>query len=308
QGSSPSLLWDQFQIGRRVFVTTKDGRVLPGVVAAPNTHFRRGDDVPIPEATVDDIWVDVGAETDKQAHAMGIENLCLVSQVGNVSLDRSPDNKKRWTGPGETLVMGSRIAMELSGDQSRSNGGTIVAWVAQGSAGGRGAENLARLWKPDRAIVLSPYAPAVADSGVVPTRVKWEPYVLVSGGSRADSLWQQQVAKRLSAVSTSARPQPRGTLIGRLGIPVAHGGVVARYVGSPGEFPGPKDYPDDADGLVMVDQPPLRAISSWPPTTPDQSTHRSTWEVLAPLVHAQGISEHEEAVRDTVLSLIPRSF
>jgi putative aminopeptidase FrvX len=306
QGSSPSLLWDQFHIGRRVFVTTKDGRVLPGVVAAPNTHFRRGDDIPIPEATVDDIWVDVGAESDKQAREMGIENLCVVSQVGHVVLDRSADDRQRWVGPGATLAMGSRMAMKLCQDRSGTNGETMVAWVAQGSAGGRGAESLARNWKPDRAIVIAPYVPASPDTGSAKWR--WEPYLVVSGGSRADSAWQEQVAKRLNSQSTPARVDPIGPVLSRLGIPVAEVGIVARYVGSPGEFPGPKDYPGGSDGAVLVNQPPLRSISKWPPPTPDPGTHEETWRVLAPLVHAQGISEYEGAVRDSVLSLIPKSL
>jgi putative aminopeptidase FrvX len=52
----------------------------------------------------------------------------------------------------------------------------------------------------------------------------------------------------------------------------------------------------------------MQSLWSWPPPAPPPATHRSTWGVLAPLVHAQGISEHEDAVRDTVLRLIPPSL
>ena len=60
-GTPLSALFDQFLVGRRILIYTRTG-VLPGVVACPSTHFRRGTDVPIPEATVNDLWVDVGAE------------------------------------------------------------------------------------------------------------------------------------------------------------------------------------------------------------------------------------------------------
>jgi len=308
QGSSPSLLWDQFQIGRRVFVTTKGGRVLPGVVAAPNTHFRRGDDVPIPEATVDDIFVDVGAESDKQARAMGIENLCLVSQVGNVALDRSSHAFDRWVGPGATLAWCSRMGAALGPAERQLNGEKDVVWVAQGSAAGRGVEAIARRIKADRAIVIAPYVPLLGDSGL--SNPNAQPFVLSNGVGRSDTLtaWVREVADFVGDWIGKARPDPVAAALGRMGIPVAQVGAMGRYPGSPGEYLNPKQFIVTDFGSAPEKSPPLRSLSIWPPSTPDPDAHRSTWDVLAPLVHAQGISEHEEAVRDTVLSLIPKSF
>jgi hypothetical protein len=113
QGTSASPLWDQFQVGRRVFVTTRDGRVLPGVVAAPNTHFRRGDDVPIPEATVDDLWVDVGAESEADVRRMGVEELSLVTQVGSIDEAEGVDSGDELVGLGSSIVLGSRLALPV---------------------------------------------------------------------------------------------------------------------------------------------------------------------------------------------------
>src|SRR5258705_9479996 len=80
-GTPASPLFDQFMVGRRVLVYTQDGPIPP-VVACPSTHFRRGADVPIPEATVDDLWVDVGAESERDAAAMGIALLDPVTAAG----------------------------------------------------------------------------------------------------------------------------------------------------------------------------------------------------------------------------------
>lgn len=289
QGSSPSLLWDEFQIGRRVFVTTKDGRVLPGVVAAPNTHFRRGDDVPIPEATVDDIYVDVGAENDKQARAMGIENLCVVSQVGNVQNGEGP-----FVGSGAILPTCSLWAVDVA---HRLEGEKVVAWIAQGSAGGRGAEEVARRIKPDRAIVIAPFVPASSDSAGRPSVMPGNRFFVAKSAGQADSSWSAEVATLFEHTNIrSARIDPIAVAISRTGIPVAEVGALCRYPGSPGEFAGP------------ISSQPITSLSNWPPRAPTSEFHHETWSVLAPLVHAQGISEHEETVRDTVLSLIPKSF
>jgi len=308
QGSSPSLLWDQFQIGRRVFVTTKDGRVLPGVVAAPNTHFRRGDDVPIPEATVDDIFVDVGAESDKQVREMGIENLCVVSQVGNISRSRASKSNESWVGPGSFLafesylvsaVYQSGLPVSLAPRSNRADevnlalGKPIVfAWIAQGSSGGRGVEAIVRRFKPDVALVIAPLVPVLSD-----TSAQERAHVVTPIGARADSLksWAQALAAWIDARIGGSRPDPISNAIDRLGVPVVQVGLNCAYPGSPGE-------------MSWNLGSPLRSLSNWPPETPDPGNHDATWNVLAPLVHAQGISEHEEAVRDTVLSLIPKSL
>jgi len=354
QGSSPSLLWDQFQIGRRVFVTTKDGRVLPGVVAAPNTHFRRGDDVPIPEATVDDIYVDVGAENDRQARAMGLENLCLVTQVGQpaTSLDEMVRGVKsmtfsgqhgvsvnpiRFIGPGASVNAGAVFAsgiIDRVRDAARglgppaksyinpfgsSIGSYVFAWVAQGSAGGRGAETLARSLRPDLAVTICPYVRAVGDTST--GQPQW-PFVLTPVGSKTDSL--RRYPGSLGNLGTDpARLDPISTAIDRAGVPVLQVGIVSKYPGTPGEMATSGKWPRGEDfGNRLLGIPDQQAIEgehyknisivsleSWPPGGSHvEMTHENTWDVLAPLVHAQGISEHEDAVRDTVLWLIPKSM
>jgi len=326
QGSSPSLLWDQFQIGRRVFVTTRDGRVLPGVVAAPNTHFRRGYDVPIPEATVDDIYVDVGAENDKQARAMGIENLCVVSQVGKLPFDLGHARDHRWFGPGAAVVGGAEFARGFlsrfveHANHSSQSGTFVFSWIAQGSAGGRGVEPIARRFRPDVALVICPYVRALGDTTPGHTAKPAGPLIVLTAiGPKSDSL------KAVLRGWEAGRPDPISAALGRMGIPVAQIGIVVGYPGTPGEgqlgdaqlegeyfgdkfLRTGKQYPIDSDNPPMQDTPSVASLVDWPPATSPISLHQGTWDVLAPLVHAQGISEHEDAVRDTVLSLIPKSL
>jgi putative aminopeptidase FrvX len=329
QGSSPSLLWDQFQIGRRVFVATKDGHVVPGVVAAPNTHFRRGDDVPIPEATVDDIWVDVGAESDEQVRALGIENLCLVTQADMRPLDVNREEETRLLGPGAAVVGGAQFAKGLL-DQLKANAGSAsgsfaFVWIAQGSAGGRGAETVARTLRPDLAITVCPFVRVTTDSSRVTARPGEPAFHVTWIGSRADSLRDANanLSRRLLSYVASGRPDPISTALDRTGVPVLQVGIVASYPGTPGEATISEEWSQGREfGVQLLGGSPqenetsasshfglpARSLSSWPPPTPPRDSHSDTWRVLAPLVHAQGISEHEEVVRDTVLSLLPKSL
>src|ERR1043165_8584934 len=53
-------LWVQFHEGQRIRVLTRAGFV-PGVVIVKSTHLQRGRVANAPPATLDDLWVDVGA-------------------------------------------------------------------------------------------------------------------------------------------------------------------------------------------------------------------------------------------------------
>lgn len=69
--SAPHPLWDQFHEGQRIRILTRTG-VVNGISAVANGHFaafHRADSLP---ATVDDLWIDVGASSRAQAEAMGL--------------------------------------------------------------------------------------------------------------------------------------------------------------------------------------------------------------------------------------------
>ena len=65
-------LWIQFHEGQRIKVLTRSGAV-PGVVAVKSIHLQRGGVANI--ATLDDLWVDVGAGSKAEVQRLGIEML-----------------------------------------------------------------------------------------------------------------------------------------------------------------------------------------------------------------------------------------
>ena len=67
-------LWVQFHEGQRIRVLTRAGFV-PGVVIVKSTHLQRGRVTNAPLATLDDLWVDVGADSKAEVQRLGIEML-----------------------------------------------------------------------------------------------------------------------------------------------------------------------------------------------------------------------------------------
>lgn len=70
-------LWVQFHEGQRINVLTRSGAV-PGVVMVKSTHLQRGRAANAPVATLDDLWIDVGAASRAEVTALGIEMLAPV--------------------------------------------------------------------------------------------------------------------------------------------------------------------------------------------------------------------------------------
>jgi len=67
-------LWVQFHEGQRIRVLTRSG-VVPGVVIVKSTHLQGGRVLNAPVATLNDLWVDVGASSKAEVQRLGIEML-----------------------------------------------------------------------------------------------------------------------------------------------------------------------------------------------------------------------------------------
>jgi len=72
-GGRQHSLWVQFYEGQRIRVLTRNGEA-PGVVIVKSTHLQRGRVAGGP-ATLDDLWVDVGATSRDEVQRLGIEML-----------------------------------------------------------------------------------------------------------------------------------------------------------------------------------------------------------------------------------------
>jgi len=70
-GTPTHQLWDQFNEAQRIKVFTARG-VRPGVVAVANGHFARQHRADSLAATVDQLWVDIGASSRAEVEKLGV--------------------------------------------------------------------------------------------------------------------------------------------------------------------------------------------------------------------------------------------
>src|SRR5688500_7601762 len=71
----------QYFIGQPIHVRTARGTLVPGVIATPSTHLRAMRD-PQDEGrikTIDDLWIDVGAESRAEVEKLGVRLLDSVT-------------------------------------------------------------------------------------------------------------------------------------------------------------------------------------------------------------------------------------
>jgi len=80
-GTPAHPLWDQFHEAQRVAVMTRGGRI-PGVVAVANGHFAQQHRADTAAATMDNLWIDVGASSPAEVARSG------VSLLDPITIDR----------------------------------------------------------------------------------------------------------------------------------------------------------------------------------------------------------------------------
>lgn len=290
-GTPLSPLFDQFMVGRRVLVYTQSGG-LPAVVACPSTHLRRGADLPVPEATVDDLWVDVGAQTAREAADMGI------ALLDPVVLSGSSESVGASAAVGVAAGIRANIAL-LSRSLDAGVGTRTIAFVAGGSEGGRGSRRLlATLARPDSVYVFESIVAQPSDSLVrMGTSRGWE-WHMGPGDTTLVSrtAWAQRVGRPLPAAAlTSADAR----VWANAGIPTTFVGVPAVYVGSPAELSAPAAGRED---LRAESRSAWQVAEMWNRNELHRSTFRS---VLRPLLLAYGVSEQEDDVATAITRVLP---
>src|SRR5688572_19656548 len=126
-------LWTQFHEGQRVKVLTRSGAV-PGVVIVKSTHLQRGRQANAAVATLDDLWVDVGASSKADVQRLGIQMLDPVVR------DMPAWNYGDYVaGPGAALRVGC-AALAHAADGEITRGETIFVLSTLRSFGNDGLE------------------------------------------------------------------------------------------------------------------------------------------------------------------------
>jgi putative aminopeptidase FrvX len=150
----PNAVFDLLHAAQPVRITTRSGKKLPGVFAGLSVHLQPGRQNAPAMARPDEMYVDIGAATDAEARAAGVELL------DPISLDY-PECKlanDEYAGPGMGGDAGVMALTELllhMGMSTEGPRGTLtVAFVAQQWTGARGLNRLLNEVQADEMIFV----------------------------------------------------------------------------------------------------------------------------------------------------------
>jgi putative aminopeptidase FrvX len=279
-------LWVQFHEGQRIRVLTRAGSV-PGVVIVKSTHLQRGRVANAPVATLDDLWVDVGAGSRTEVQQLGIEMLNPV--VRDVTAWSYGDFV---AGPAAGVRVGC-AAVASAAQQEVSKGETIFMLTTLRSFGHDGFEAALRMVGrvdgitlvdssaegPDaigqRLLEKPAYLP---DSSGLTTVTVLSPRVRF-GGTLVESVSLSDATKFLSAVATVAAVDgtPRWTTVG------------AALRGRP--------FGNQHDGWPQRATPTVRSES--------QNLLATVAGLLKSLADVPAVSGHERPVREAIIGALP---
>jgi putative aminopeptidase FrvX len=284
-GSGPGVrLWSQFFVGQPIHVLTARGMRVPGVTATPSSHLRALHDPAVDARvkTIDDIWIDVGAESRVEVDKLGIRLLDSITlRDRGHSLTGGRVSGIAAAGRAAALALAEVVRRsEVRGAKGR----ITLAWVTQSEYGNRGLIRLLETLGPDRLIVLRG-APnpgehprgAVGELGTGP--------VVRDGGINLPAKWK--------ALPTR----------------VVH--VPVLFAQTPVETVDPKDAEALAEwvaremGLPPL-APPENSVSGPEGGAPGRGTGDARpLELLQYLIETPGVSQHEGDVRREILRHMP---
>ena len=271
-------LWVQFHEGQRIRVLTRMGSV-PGVVTVKSTHLQRGRAGSAPPATLDDLWVDVGA-------ASRIE----VQQLGIQMLDPVVRDLPAWSyadfvsGPAAGLRVGCAAVASAARGQVTSGETTFLLSTLR-SFGQDGLEAaLGKLGRIDEVTIIEPGTQANANTAdsVVQRRVDKPAYLPESTGLT-------------SLLALTPRVRFAGSLVESVALADAANLLAAV---------------EKAAGVVLSqDQNPWVTLPSQPSfslkSTPRVAPLSNVASLLKSLADIPAVSGHEREVRETITRSLP---
>jgi putative aminopeptidase FrvX len=267
-------LWIQFHEGQRIRVLTRAG-VVPGVVVVKSTHLQRGRVANAPVATLDDLWVDVGAESRTEVQRLGIEMLNpVVRDVPAWSFGEFV------AGPLAGVRVGC-AAVASAAQQEVSNGETIFMLTTLRSFGHDGFEAALRsLGRVDEVTLVDS-----AGEGSETRKVEKPAYLPDSTG--------------LSSLTIlSPRVRFAGTLVESVNLSDA-----TKLLSAVATAAGVKNPTWTVVGAALRGRPRNNQSEGWPQRATPTTTQVA--DVLKTLADLPAVSGHERPVREAIIAALP---
>ncbi len=307
----------QYLVGQPVEIRTSSGRVIAGVTATPSTHLRAfrnaQDDARI--QNLDDLWIDIGADSVSAVDKLGIRMLDPISlRERAITLADGRVSGVGASGRAAALALVELAARRQPGPQPP--GMISIVWVVQSEYGQRGLERVVATARPDRVILLTAAGDPAGDPNGAIGRLGAGPVI----AGESDALLE--AAKR-DGIAVQTAPQPRRATGVPEGVALHVASLPALFAQTPVETVDARDV--DALAQLLASAvgfgklaEPSESPGSEPPgsprgpaggtETPPLATGAgdSAFETLGALIETYGVSGHEGPVRERVLERLPK--
>jgi putative aminopeptidase FrvX len=277
-------LWDQFHEGQRVVVWAVDRanparpRNVPGVFAVRSNHLWRGRTADETPASIEDLYIDIGARTRAEAEQMGVD-----------VLDPVASDWPEWTfaeyvaGPAAANRAGcAAVAAAAATTNRAANGQSIYIISAQKSFGWTGLSSaLTRLGHVDTLTILG------------------------SIGGREPIAYTGPVAARPIRAPWTALPNIDVGAVLQVRLPARYAGTLAETVREQ-DIVSLFDAAARAGGSTGA-PPPIRLAHAWTAAPPviQRDAYSRYVDVLSKLADIYAVSGHEAPMRSAVQDLLP---
>lgn len=267
-------LWTQFHEGQRIVVHTRTGGV-PGVIGVRSVHLWRGRTAGNAPASIENLWVDIGARSRADAQAMGIEMLDPVTR-----------DWPRWTygdvvaGPAAADRAGC-AAVAAAASAAPEHGETDYVMSVQNTFRWAGLSAVvASLGGADTLILAAAPASPATGPGGAPVSARAEtrtPFAALPG---------VQVGV---TIELAVRERYANTLVESV-----QQGDAQQYVAAIARAAGIASRPP----LVALDVPPVHTLEP-------RDSLADAAALLRRLADIYGVSGNEDQVRDAVRAALP---
>lgn len=313
---APHPVFDLLHSAQPIWVITRAGKKVEGVVAGLSVHLQPGRQNAPKMTSPEDIYIDIGAASEAEVRTAGVDLLDPIAlnrhlyKVGSSS----------YTAPAIGDRFGCAVLIDLLNrlDRTKLQGTLTVAFATQQWTGSRGLDRLLTELRPDEMIYVGrllasravagapgPSKQAIPGSGVL---------MAMFDASASPARFAAELKKLADAnhvaVLGEAAMLPRSASLAR---PVffpqrfAQLGVASRWPSTPGETIDDNDLISLTTLLESYIQAanPKRASDFVQLKRPMNLVPRPVTTTLGTLIQTYGASGHEGSVRDVIRNLVP---
>ncbi len=296
--------FDLLHSAQPIEILTREGKLVPGVVAGLSTHLQPGRESPADRRTdhLDRIFIDVGAHSAEEARALGVDLLDPITLEKHAyALGRN-----ELTAPSLSDRLGAAALVRLveGMDTTKLTGTLTVAFVVRRYMGHQGLDRLLHQVAPDEVIFVGPRegSEAVPGDGLLIAAIKDKEVSL------AEELLAVASQHGLPARALAPEPAPSGRYSGSLPLPerVAAIGIGVRFPQTPAEIVSAEDLTRLEELLALY----LGVTIGKAPSAGDAAGNSTSalspaGSLLRDLIEVYGVSGHEEPVAEEIRKLLP---